>query len=214
MDASTPVSQLAGPVVPVVGIDGSKVAERQLNPGLFDVPLSIHILHSVVLWQLAKRRSGSHETKQRGEVSGSNRKPYKQKRTGRARSGSKRAPHCRGGGVAFGPHVRDYEFDLNKKVRKLGLRVAISDRVRSGALQIVRNVQELTKTKDMLSLVNAVGGETSKVLVVSNEHVRPALNLGRANSIPVVGLNVYDILKHDHVLIDETAVEAVEARLV
>jgi len=198
--------------VQVVDKAGLVVSQQSLDRNLFDCPLRPDILHQVVLWQLAKRRSGCHAVKDRGEVSGSGRKLYRQKRTGRARAGSKRAPHRRGGGVVFGPQPRDHSHKLNKRVRTLGLRIALSDRARHGQLFLIEGVEDLAKTKDMDRLCRRIARD-SKVLVVTQNQIQSARNLPNANALMSVGLNVYDILRHDYVLIESACLESVVSRL-
>ena len=162
------------------------------------------ILHEVVNWQLAKRRPANASTKTRGEVKGSTRKIYSQKGTGRARHGSRKAPIFVGGGIVFGPKPRNYSYTLPKKVRKLGLRMAISARAQEGKLTLVESFDiENGKTKEFVSWAQEHGfeGEEKVLLVVDNELVRRAArNLPWINVLKSAGLNVYDILKHDHLV--------------
>jgi large subunit ribosomal protein L4 len=198
--------------VRVIDSKGEVIKQQPLDNKLFDCPLRPDILHQVVLWQLAKRRAGSHCVKDRGEVSGSGRKIYRQKGTGRARMGSKRAPQRRGGGVVFGPQPRDHSHKLNKQVRTLGLRIALSDRVRHGNLCVVEGVESLTKTKAIDQLCRTIA-QGAKVLIVTQNPVYSARNLPNANALMSVGLNVYDILRHDYVLIENNCLEHVISRL-
>ena len=198
--------------VEVVDKAGVKIKQESLDKAIFDCPLRGDILHQVVLWQLAKRRSGSHSTKGRGQVSGSGRKPHRQKGSGRARLGSVRAPQCRGGGVVFGPHPNDPSHKLNKKVRTLGLRIALSDRARHNRLVLIEDVSEIQKTKNMQSVCAAIA-QREKVLILSRETIKSAKALPNANSLACAGLNVYDILRHDYVLIDIACLPDILQRL-
>jgi len=196
--------------VSVKNLQGNVVGETSLSVGVFQAPVRKDIVTRVVLWQLAKRRSGNHKTKEIGDVSGTTRKPYKQKGTGRARQGSLRSPQFRGGAVIFGPVVRDHAFDLPKKVRRMGLRCALSARLRDNQLTIVDQLSmDSPKTKKALNLF------PKSVLLVGGETVCPNLklavaNLHKVNIIPRQGLNVYDILRHDHVMLSQDAVTYLE----
>ena len=164
------------------------------------------VLHEVINWQLAKRRSQIASTKTRGEVKGSTRKIYAQKGTGRARHGSRNAPIFVGGGIVFGPRPRNYEYTLPKKVRKLGLRMAISARAKEGKLTLVENFNiENGKTKEFVYWASEHGfdGKEKVLLVIDDDLVRRAArNLPWVNVLKNIGLNAYDILRHDHLIIE------------
>ena len=174
-----------------------------------------HILHEVVTWQLAKRRQGSANTKTRAEVSRGGKKMYSQKGTGNARHGNRAAPTFVGGGVAFGPKPRSYAYTLPKKVRRLGMAMALSDRLSSGDLIAVDsftvNGAALDgKTKSFLSWakLNGLDGSKRVFLVTDDANVRQgARNLPWVTALPVAGLNVYDILRHDQLVIDAVVLE-------
>ena len=174
-----------------------------------------HILHEVVTWQLAKRRQGSASTKTRAEVSRGGKKMYSQKGTGNARHGNRAAPTFVGGGVAFGPKPRSYDYTLPKKVRRLGLAMALSDRHSSGDLIAVDafavNGAALDgRTKSFLSWATQHGldGTRRVFLVTDDENARRgARNLPWITALPVAGLNVYDILRHDQLVIDAVVLE-------
>jgi large subunit ribosomal protein L4 len=169
------------------------------------------VLFEVVNWQLSKRRRGTASVKTRGMVSGTTAKMYPQKGTGRARHGSYKAPIFVGGGVAFGPQPRDYSYTLPKKVRKLGLKMALSARAKEGKLTLVDSFPSISgKTKDFVSWAkqNGIDGQERILLVTDNEMVRRAArNLPWVGSVPTGGINVYDILKHDRVVADATLFE-------
>jgi large subunit ribosomal protein L4 len=174
------------------------------------------VLHEVVTWQRACRRSGSACTKTRGEVSGGGRKPWRQKGSGRARSGSNRSPIWKGGGTTFGPRPRSYAYTLPKKVRRLALKMALSSKLKDGQLLVLDAYpQSSPKTRDFVAVLKAF--EIGKALFIYSEG-NQALELS-ARNVPGVqvmlpmGLNVYDILKYDHLVLFSPALAAIEARL-
>lgn len=169
------------------------------------------VLFEVVNWQLSKRRRGTASVKTRGTVSGTTAKMYSQKGTGRARHGSYKAPIFIGGGIAFGPLPRDYGYTLPKKVRKLGLKMALSARAKEGKLSLVDSFASISgKTKEFVSWAkqNGIDGKERVLLVTDNEMVRRAArNLPWVGIVPTIGVNVYDILKHDRVIADASILE-------
>jgi len=175
------------------------------------------ILARVVRWQLAKRRAGTHDTKEEAEVSGSGRKIYRQKGTGNARQGSKRGPHFRGGAIIFGPQPRDHSFKLPKKIRRMGLLHAIAHKLQHDHLSIVDNFAlDSFKTKDVKKQLQHIT-KASRVLLVDEKNDN--LVLGFRNNIgvdilPAIGLNVYDILNHEALILSKDALSQVEKRLV
>ncbi|MEJ5329552.1 MAG: 50S ribosomal protein L4 [Desulfobaccales bacterium] len=204
------------PVVDVYNVKREKVGELTLNDDIFGVEVYPPILHEVVTWQRAKRRAGTACTKTRGEVSGGGRKPYRQKGTGRARAGSIRSPLWRGGGTVFGPKPRSYDYTLPKKVRRLALKMALSSKLANGQLVILEDYPYTTpKTKDFVQLMKTF--EMEKALVITDrEHEAlklSARNLPSVQVLPTAGLNVYDILKYDHLVVLSPAVAQIEARL-
>jgi large subunit ribosomal protein L4 len=164
------------------------------------------VLHEVVAWQLSKRRRGTAATQTRAMVTGSTGKIYPQKGTGRARHGSRKAPIFVGGGIAFGPHPRDYGYTLPKRVRRLGLDMALAARAREGKLTLVERFDvEEGRTKEFVAWASANGIDGSeRVLLVSDDELvrRAARNLPWVSVLPGRGLNVYDILRCDHVIAD------------
>ncbi len=204
------------PVVDVYNVKREKVGELTLKDDIFGVEVYPPILHEVVTWQRAKRRAGSACTKTRGEVSGGGRKPWRQKGTGRARAGSIRSPLWRGGGTVFGPKPRSYDYTLPKKVRRLALKMALSSKLANGQLVILEDYPYTTpKTKDFVQLMKTF--ELEKALVITDrEHQAlklSARNLPTVQVLPTAGLNVYDILKYDHLVVLSPAVAQIEARL-
>jgi large subunit ribosomal protein L4 len=203
--------------VQVYNIECKKKGKIELDDQVFGVEPKPHLLHAVVRYQLAKRRAGTHDTKGRTEISGGGRKPFRQKGTGRARAGTTRAPHWRGGGVVFGPTPRSYAFKLNKKVRRTALKGALSQRVRDNALIVLddfglkepktRNVIEMMKRFELSDMV-VVLSEKDELI---NKSVR---NISGALVLATEGLNVYDILRHKNLVMTKSAVEAVTQRLV
>jgi large subunit ribosomal protein L4 len=202
----------------VITLDNKKASEIELNKDIFGVEFRKDILHRVINWQLAKRRSGNHKTKGLSEVSGTTKKPFRQKGTGNARQGTLRAPHMRGGGIVFGPVVRDHGFSLNKKVRKLGLKMALSTKQAEGKLFILEGTEGTkVKTKDLSKQLKALGFEN--VLVIdSNEQdqnfATAARNIKYVDVLPAKGANVYDIIRHDTLVITKAAIKQIEERLV
>ncbi|RMH81147.1 MAG: 50S ribosomal protein L4 [Acidobacteria bacterium] len=196
-----------------------KVLEVSLNPEVFGVEVKKHVLWEVVKWQLASRRQGTHSTKTRGEVSYSGRKLLPQKGTGNARHGDKSANIFVGGGVAHGPKPRDYYYSLPKKVRKLGLKMALSLKSKEKGLLVVDGIHigEVPKTKRAIELLKDLGIDKDKVLLVlpQKEEVvyRSFRNLPKVRVLPVEGLNVYDLLWADKVVLTQEALDKVYERL-
>jgi large subunit ribosomal protein L4 len=190
----------------------------ELDPVIFEAPVRTHLFHAEVRRQLAARRGGNHATKNRAGVSGGGAKPWRQKGTGRARQGSIRSPQWAGGGVVFGPVPRDYSHKLNKKTRRAALRAALSLRAREGALCIAQGLAlDAFKTKRVVEMLAGFGlGEHSVLIVIAdaNPHLEiSARNLPRVAVIRVAGLNVYDVLRHERLLIEREALDALAARL-
>uniref|UniRef100_A0A0E0GI55 Large ribosomal subunit protein uL4m n=1 Tax=Oryza nivara TaxID=4536 RepID=A0A0E0GI55_ORYNI len=173
-----------------------------LDGDVFDVPIRKDIVHRVVRWQLAKRQQGTHSTKIISEVSGTGRKPYKQKGTGRARHGTLRGPQFRGGATMHGPKPRSHAIKLQKKVRRLGLKIALSARTAEGKLLVFEDLEVPShKTKNVVSYISQME-DTKKVLLVDGGDIDKKLklatqNLHYVNVLPSIGLNVYSILQHD-----------------
>jgi large subunit ribosomal protein L4 len=202
--------------VDVINIKGEKVSQADLPDEIFNVPVSVPVLHQVVIAQLAGRRSGTACVKNRSDVAGSTRKLYRQKGTGRARKGDIKSPILRGGGVIFGPHPRSYEQKLPKKVRKLALKMALSSKLLDHELVVLDRFDlAQIKTKDFISAVQAL--EAKKALIVTVEQDRnlelSSRNVPGVKVIRCDGLNVYDILKYDKLILLEEAVKGIEGRL-
>ncbi len=202
---------------PVLTLDNKKAGDIDLAEEVFGVDVRRDILHRVVRWQLAKRRGGNHKTKQRGEIRGTTAKVWRQKGTGRARHGSRKAPIFVGGGVTFGPQVRDHGYSLPKKVRKLGLKCALSAKQASGELVILDQAAlDDHKTKTLKSKLSDL--DALNVLIIDADDFddnlrRAASNLPGVDLIPSQGANVYDILRCQKLALTKAAVEKLEARL-
>jgi large subunit ribosomal protein L4 len=203
-------------VTQVYNSKNEKVGEVTLNDELFGVEVKTHILHDVVRMQLANRRSGNSSTKTRVEVAGSGAKPWKQKGTGRARSGSRRSPLWRGGGIAFGPKPRDYSYTLPKKVRKLGLKMALSSRFSEDQIKVVDSLDMAgIKTKDFMGVMNNLEIKNALIIIADHDETieKSSRNIPKVKVIPVSGLNVYDILLHEKLILVQSSIEKLEERL-
>ncbi len=198
--------------VDVLGWDKKKVGSVDLDAAVFDVKVKKEILQTVVRWQLACRRQGTHKAKTRGEVSGGGKKPFKQKGTGNARQGSIRSPIMPGGGIAFGPEPRDYSYVLPKKVKRLGLRTALSFLKKEGRLFVVDAMTSTDgKAKDMAKKLKDFG-LTKAMLIdakVEDKFNLATRNLPKFRYMGVEGLNVYDLLKYDNVVLAKGSIEAI-----
>jgi large subunit ribosomal protein L4 len=200
----------------VTTLDAKKAGTVELPDDVFGLEPRPDILHRMVRYQLAKRRSGTAHVKDRSEINATTAKMYRQKGTGRARHGSKKAPIFRGGGKAFGPKPRSFAFDLPKKVRALALKHALSAKAKSDALVVIDKCElKDAKTKELKSLFSKLG-LTSALIIdgaeVQEAFAKAARNLPRIDVLPVQGINVYDILNHDTLVLTKAAVEALEAR--
>jgi large subunit ribosomal protein L4 len=201
----------------VRNLDNQEIGDMELADEVFGLPVRRDILARVVNWQLAKRRSGAHKTKGIGEIRGTTKKPYKQKGTGRARQGSLRSPQFRGGARIFGPVVRSHAFDLQKKVRRLGLKIALSAKQDEGKLVVIdaAHIGE-AKTKALRARLAALGWDSVLIIdgsVVEENFARATRNLPRVDVMPQQGANVYDILRRDTLVLTREAVRQLEARL-
>jgi large subunit ribosomal protein L4 len=198
--------------VEVRDMRGDVLRRRELPAELFGAPVNVPVMHQVVVAGAALQRAGTHSTKTRGEVSGGGRKPWRQKGTGRARQGSNRAPHWMGGGVAHGPKPRAYELRVNKKMRRLALRSALSDTARSGKLAVVEGLAfDGPRTKDALSVIEALGlgGRVLVVLPGPDEAAEKSFrNLGYVKIGYPGNLGTYDLLYADSVLFTSEALDA------
>jgi large subunit ribosomal protein L4 len=204
------------PKLDVYDAQREKVGEIELSEAVFAAEVKPHLLHEVVGWQLAKRRAGTAHTKTRAEVRGGGKKPWRQKGTGRARVGSRRSPLWRGGGTTFGPRTRDYSYSLPKKVRKAALRSALSDKLAEEKLVVLKGFDlEAIKTKAFVEVLGRF--ELADVLVVTDQPdevlEKSSRNVPRVKVLRAEGLNVYDILRHDRLVLLEPAVGRIEEAL-
>ena len=203
-------------VTEIYNVDNVKVGDLELNDNLFAVPVNPHIIHEIVRMQRAARRAGTACTKTRTEVRGGGKKPWKQKGTGRARAGSTTSPLWRGGGVVFGPKPRDYSFKLPKKVKKLGLRMALSSRFSDKLVLVLDNFKiDEIKTKRFIGVMNTLNIENALIVVPErDDHLeRSSRNVQGFKVIPTAGLNVYDILLHKHIVLLQPCIGQLEERL-
>lgn len=201
----------------VITLGNAEAGEIELPDAVFGAQPRADIMARVVHWQLAKRRAGTHKTKGMGEVSGTTKKPYRQKGTGNARQGSLRAPQYRTGGVVHGPVVRDHGYSLNKKVRRLGLISALSQKAKEGKLVVLDStaLDGGAKTGVLAKQVRALGWSSALVVdaAVEEGFGRAVRNLPRFRVLPTIGANVYDILNHDVLAVTRAGVEALRERL-
>ena len=201
----------------IINFDGKKVGSVELTDSVFGLEPRADILHRVVTWQRAKQRAGTHAVKTVSDVAGSGKKAFKQKKTGNARQGERYNVHMRGGGVVHGPVVRDHSIDLPKKIRSLGLKMALSSKAQDGSLVIIDS-EKLASAK-----TNAFAKQLKKLDIASALFVgateldenfkKSAANIANIDVLPTIGLNVLDILKHEKLVLTADAVKAVEARL-
>lgn len=192
-----------------------KVGEIGLNGKVFDLDVKEHVLHDVVRMQRAARRAGTACTKTRVEVRGGGAKPWRQKGTGRARSGSRRSPIWRGGGVTFGPKPRDFSFKINKKVRKQALAMAMSARLQEGNLLVLDDItMDAIKTKDFVKIMSVLEVDNGLIIVAGqNDNLeRSSRNVNGFKILPVEGVNVYDILLHKKLVLVQPVIESLEKR--
>jgi large subunit ribosomal protein L4 len=200
----------------VYNIQNEKVGEIELNENVFDLAVKEHLLHDVVKMQLAAKRAGNACTKTRVEVSGGGKKPWRQKGTGRARSGSNTSPLWRGGGVAFGPKPRDYSIKLNRKVKKQALAMAVSARNKEGNLIILDDFAlDAIKTKAFIKVMNVLEVDNGLIVTADlNTNVdRSARNVNGFKVLATEGLNVYDILLHKKLVLVGPAIESIVKRV-
>ena len=201
----------------IINFEGKKVGSVELTDGIFGLEPRADILHRVVTWQRAKQRAGTHAVKSVSDVAGSGKKAFKQKKTGNARQGERYNVHMRGGGVVHGPVVRDHSIDLPKKVRSLGLKMALSSKLKDGSLVVIDS-EKLESAK-----TNAFAKQLKKLEIASALFVgaaeldenfkKSAANIANIDVLPTIGLNVLDILNHEKLVLTADAVKAIEARL-
>jgi len=204
------------PTVDVYNIGRTVISQLELSDSIFAVPVKPHVLHEVVLYQLAKRRAGTAKTKGRSEVAGGGKKPWRQKGTGRARAGTSRSPIWRGGGTIHGPQPRSYDMRVPKKVRRLALKMALSQKLLDHELTVLDTLQlERIKTKDFAAVLERFElGKTLIVLPHADEMVeKSARNIPNVKVLRSEGLNVYDLLDYHNVLLTQESIGKIEERL-
>lgn len=200
----------------ITTLDAKASGEITLNPEIFGLKPRKDILQRMVEYQRAKKRAGTHKTKGISDISGTTKKPFKQKGTGNARQGSLRSPQFRGGATIFGPVVRSHAVSLNKKFRKLALKTALSAKQKSGDLVILADTKlKEAKTKDLALKFEKLGWQRPLIIddAVDEGFAKAARNLKYVDVLPQIGINVYDILRHKELVLTKAAVESLEARL-
>lgn len=204
------------PTVDIYSIDRTIIGQLELSDNVFAVPVKPQVMHEVVLYQLAKRRAGTVQTKGRSDVAGGGKKPWRQKGTGRARAGTSRSPVWRGGGTIHGPHPRSYEMRVPKKVRRLALKMALSQKLLDQELTVLDKLEmERIRTKDFVAVLSRF--DLRKTLVVlphRDETVeKSARNIPNVKVLRSEGLNVYDLLDYHNVLLTQECIGKIEETL-
>jgi large subunit ribosomal protein L4 len=196
-------------------LDNGSAGTAELPDEIFAATPRADIMARVVHWQLAKRRAGTHKVKGMGEVSGTTKKPYKQKGTGNARQGSLRSPQFRTGGAVHGPVVRDHGYDLQKKVRRLGLISALSQKQAEGKLVVIDTATASVKTKELAAKLKVLGWTSALFIdhAVDANFAKASANIHRVDVLPTIGANVYDILQHDMLVLTTAAIDGLRERL-
>lgn len=203
--------------VDVLDQNKKSVGKVDLPDAVFGVEVKPHLFWEVVRQQRANARAGTHSTKKRGDVSGGGKKPYRQKGTGNARHGSTREPQMRHGGNVFGPLPRDYSFHVPKKVRRAALRGALSMRLKDGQLTVAKAPElDAPKTKTFAAFLDGLGMEGPTLIISKDKNdvlAKSSRNIPYVKVLPVAGLNVYDLLRYDNLVILQDAVDGINARL-
>lgn len=203
--------------VKVVTLENKAAGEIELNEAIFGLDVRTDLLHRMVEWQRAKARAGTHKTKTVSEISGTGKKPYKQKGTGSARHGDLRGAQFRGGSTIFGPVVRSHEVGMNKKVRKLALRHALSSKQKDGTLFVIENAQlDKPQTKVIAAAFKKNGWDAPLIIdgdQINEGFAKAARNIKFVDVLPGIGANVYDILRHKQLVLTKDAVAHLEERL-
>ncbi|MBU7594025.1 50S ribosomal protein L4 [Metabacillus halosaccharovorans] len=202
------------PKVALLNQAGSNVGEIELNDSVFGIEPNQHVLFEAVIMQRASLRQGTHKVKNRSEVAGGGRKPWRQKGTGRARQGSIRSPQWRGGGIVFGPTPRSYAYKLPKKVRRLAIKSALSSKVVDNSIVVLEDLAlNAPKTKEMASVLKGLSVEKKALIVTADNNENVALSARNIPGVTVVtanGVNVLDVLNHDKLIMTKAAVQKVE----
>jgi len=208
------------PTLTVFNTNKEEVETIELSEAIFGAEVREWLFYDAVRYQLAKRRSGNHAVKERAQVSGGGKKPFRQKGTGRARAGTTRAVHWKGGGIVHGPRVRSHAHKMNKKARRAALIAALSRRCEESALTVFESFQmDAPKTKEFSAILSKFDLQNDLLLVTGSDNnkedsvYRSAKNLEQITILPVAGLNVYDILKHQNLALTKAAVAEITERL-
>jgi large subunit ribosomal protein L4 len=203
--------------VPVYNIQGEQVSEVELRDDIFAAPINEAVMHQALIRQLANARLGTHKVKSRGEVRGGGRKPWRQKGTGRARQGSIRAPHWRGGGVVFGPTPRSYEQKMPRKMRRQALRSALSAKASEEQVRVLDALHmDAPRTKEMMAILGSLGVDSSVLILLPHSDeiiLRSVRNLPKVRTLVAQYLNVRDLLKYDYILMPLASLEVIEGIL-
>jgi large subunit ribosomal protein L4 len=200
----------------VLHLDQDSTSDIELNDSIFGLEPRRDLLQRVVVWQLAKRRAGTHKVLTRGEINRTKKKVYRQKGTGQARHGARSAPLFVGGAKAMGPVQHSHAFDLPKKVRALGLKHALSAKAKEGALIVIESAKaDAIKTRDLAKRLGKIGAQNALIVdgAFDGNFALSARNLAGIGLLPTAGLNVYDILRRDKLVLTTSAVKAIEERL-
>ena len=200
----------------IKSLDNKVVKEIDLDKKIFGVEIKNEIIHRMIRYQLAKKRSGNHKTKGISEISGTTRKPFKQKGTGSARQGSRRSPQMRGGAVIFGPQVRSHAHKLPKKIRSLALKMALSNKLKDGKLKVVSDFK-ISKPKTSFLISKLTKMEIDSALFIDGKDVEKSFqnalrNIPKTDFLPISGLNVYDIIRRNFLVISEKALLGINER--
>ncbi|RSK25547.1 50S ribosomal protein L4 [Bacillus sp. HMF5848] len=204
------------PKVTLYNQAGASVGEVELNDAVFGIEPNEAVMFEAVIMQRASQRQGTHKVKNRSDVAGGGRKPWRQKGTGRARQGTIRAPQWRGGGTVFGPTPRSYAYKLPKKVRRLALKSALSSKVAENGLVLLDQLTlDAPKTKDMVSILKGLSADSKALIVTDNENVAlSARNIPGVTVVPTTGINVLDVVNHNKLILTQDVVQKVEEVLV
>lgn len=202
----------------ISSFDNKKIKEINLDKSIFGIEVNEDIIHRMVRYQLAKKRSGNHKTKGISEISGTTKKPFKQKGTGSARQGSKRSPQMRGGAVIFGPQVRSHEHKLPKRIKRLALKMTLSKKLKDGKLKIL-NEFKISKPKTSLFKNKLNNMKIDSALFIDHSEIDEnffiaSKNVPKVDVLPLAGLNVYDILKRDFLIFSENALTGIQERFI
>ncbi len=201
--------------LPIHNLENEEVGSIELSDSVFGAEVNEHLFYEVIKWQMARRRAGTASTKGRNEVTGGGAKPYRQKGTGRARQGSRRAPNHVGGGVVHGPRPRSYDYHLNKKVRQGALRSALSLRLSQGKLVVLDAIAfENAKTKVAAGVFGQLAQGSALIVDGPNENLQLSVrNLPKVKYLNVDGFNLYDVLNHEYLVLSEPCVRRLEGAL-